>query len=128
MKLRLLPPEEWPRLVGTELEKLYPHLAPDMAQILVVEEEGAGSKIVGTWAIYPQVHAEGVWISPGHRSKGAVAKHLMEGLSQVLTHFEASGFVTSSVSEEVTSLIKGLGGEELPGKHFVVPAPHTVGA
>lgn len=125
MKLRLLPHEEWPRLAGTELEKLHPHLAPDMAQILVVEE---GDSIVGTWAIYPQVHAEGVWIDPAHRAKGAVAKHLMQGLAQVLAHFETSGFVTSSVSEEVTTLIKSLGGEELPGRHFVVPAPHSVGA
>jgi len=132
MRARLLPPEEWDRLRGTELEALYPLLSPDAAKIIVIEVEREESpdafpEIVGTWAVYPQVHAEGIWIAPRFRSKGVVAKHLMEGLASVLSQFEASGFCTASMSDEVTSLIKGLGGEELPGKHFVVPAPHILG-
>lgn len=121
----MLPPEEWSRLKGTELEALYPLLSPATTRIVVVED---GDSIVGTWAVYPQIHAEGVWVSPKHRRTGSVAKHLLKGMGLALESFHAGGFLTASTTDEVTKLIEGLGGTELPGRHFIVPAPSLGGA
>ena len=117
MIARLLWPEEYPRLVGTELEAVYPHL-PAGAQVLVVEDDG---RIVGCWAFFQAWHAEGIWIAPEHRGRGSVARRLLSGMRHVLRRMQARTVVTGATDDRVADLIARIGGSELPGRQFVVP-------
>jgi hypothetical protein len=60
MTRRILPAAEWSRLVGTELENVWPHLDPDRSVVIVVEDEG---QIIGCWSAFDVLHAEGIWIA-----------------------------------------------------------------
>lgn len=118
MTTRLLPPDEWPRLIGTELETVWPLLDRDRAQIVVVEDD-AGA-IVGCWALFPLIHAEGVWIAPEHRGKAVVARHLYRGMVQTARAMQARTVLTAAVDEDVTRLLAHLQAQQLPGQHFVL--------
>lgn len=119
LSTRILPPSEWSRLTGTELETLYPIL-PEGAQVVVVEEDGPSPRIVGTWAIYKLVHVEGVWISPEHRGKAGVARRLIGKTFEVAKALGARAVNTAAVTPEVAEMLKALGGVELQGRHFAV--------
>ena len=119
MITRVLPPEEWPLLEGTELEKVYPHLNPKEAKVIVVED---GSLIVGCWALLPFLHAECVWVHPDYRKQAkSPAVRLLRGMRQIARETGAKSVITSALSDEVVGLIEHIGGEELPGRHFVIP-------
>jgi hypothetical protein len=119
MKTRILPREEYPRLDGTELEALWSKL-PQGAHVLVVEDKDG--KIVGTWCAYTLVHAEGVWVAEEHRAKAAVARSLMQGMAIVIREaFNAAGFMTGSMDNDVAKMLLALGAIEIPGRHFTVP-------
>lgn len=118
MTTRVLPLEEWGRLVGTELETVYPHLDTQRARIVVVEDEGG--VIVGCWALYPLVHAEGVWIAPAHRGKAGVARQLYRGMVQTARRMEVQTVLTAAIDEHVEDLLAHLKAQQLPGKHFVL--------
>jgi hypothetical protein len=58
-----------------------------------------------------------------------VPRHLFKQLGIALSELQAQGFLTASVSDDVANmLLKNLGATELPGRHFVVPAPMLGGA
>ena len=120
MTTRVLPPEEWEKLAGTELDAARPFLNPAETLVLVVEEDG---QIVGSWAAMRHVHLEGVWVHPDHRGRGAVAAHLLKAMgAAVAATFGVSVAWTAAENEDVAHLITGhLNGTELPGRHFVVP-------
>lgn len=115
---RILPPEEWVRLAGTELEAVWPHLDTERARVIVVEDD-AGT-IVGCWALFPLVHAEGVWIAPAHRGKAAVARQLYRGMVQTARRMEAQTVLTAAVDDHVAELLAHLKAQQLPGQHFVL--------
>lgn len=117
MTTRLLPPSEWDRLAGTELETVHPHL-PESARVIVVEDE-AGA-IVGCWCVFTSVHAEGVWIAPEHRTRGTVARRLLVGLRHQLEDLGATAVMTGAVSDDVRALIARLQGQPLPGEQYVI--------
>jgi hypothetical protein len=116
---RVLEPEEWPRLKGTELEQVWPHLNPEMTRILVVEDDYG--VIVGCWALVRVWHVEGLWIDPKHRVKASVGRRLLTGMKRLARAVGAKVLVTASVSEDVTQMILAAGGDSLPGQHFVLP-------
>jgi N-acetylglutamate synthase-like GNAT family acetyltransferase len=116
MNTRLLPPQEWSRLAGTELERVWPVLNPDHSEIMVVEE---GTEIVACWAILTYTHLEGIWIAPAHR-KGSVGGRLLRAVFGLLKDRQIPAVLTASMSDEVTRLIEHFGGSELPGSHFVL--------
>jgi N-acetylglutamate synthase-like GNAT family acetyltransferase len=115
---RILPPEEWPRLAGTEAEALWPHLDPANAQVLVVEQDG---EIVGTWTLLRIVHVECVWIREDCRGRFGVVKRLLSGMRAAARQWGARTVLTASLTDQVKSLITSLGGQPLPGEHFVIP-------
>lgn len=118
MKTRILPPEEWPRLIGTEAEALWPHLDSRSSQIIVVED--VDGVIVGTWALMNMLHAECLWIAPGHRGGGAVARRLLTGLRDQMKQRGTMTVATSAISEDVKALLTKLGALKLEGDHFVM--------
>lgn len=118
MTYRVLPQAEWPRLAGTEAETLWPHLDPMNARVLVVEEAG---RIVGTWTVLRVVHVECVWIDPAYRGAFGVVKRLLRGMRAIAGEWGARTVLTSALTDQVRALITSLGGQQLPGEHFVIP-------
>lgn len=116
---RILPKEEWHRLVGTEAEPIKDFLDPNEHFVLVVEKN---KEIIGSWVMMLKWHAECVWISPEHRGNPVVAGRLMAGMKKMARNVNAKNLVTSSMDGEVTNLImKHLKGVKLPGEHYVFP-------
>ena len=118
MSARVLPPEEWHRLEGTEAGPLWREFNPENTRVLVVEEDG---KIVGTWIMLRTVHAECIWIAPSHRGRFGVSKGLLRGMRGVAKEWDVDRVVTGSVSPHVTDLIKRLGGFPIQCESFVLP-------
>lgn len=118
MRERILPPEEWHRLDGTEAESLWPLLDPDNAKVIAVEKDG---ELVGCWVAMRTVHAECVWIKPSHRGVFGVAMRLLKGMGRVAQEWGTNKVITGSVTPHVTDLIRRLGGVPLPCESFVLP-------
>lgn len=118
MIARILPPAEWARLAGTELETVWPHLNPTRASIVVVEDRFG--TIVGCWAAFQQVHVEGVWIHPKHRRTAGVAKRLLVGMRDLVLSWGAPTVMTAATTDEVRQLLARLGATQLPGDHYVL--------
>lgn len=115
---RILPPDEWYRLDGTELETVWPHFSADTTKVFVVEDNGV---IVGCWAVVLVPHAEGVWIASEHRGKGRIAKLLMGAMKAHVEAIGARAVYTASDSTLVEKLLRHLKAVKLPGDHFVFP-------
>lgn len=121
MITRILPPEEWSRLVGTEAEAVWPHLDSRRASVIVVEDESG--RIVGTWTLITQLHAECLWIDPEHRGRGSVARRLWKELQLRAKAFGAPTVATSAVSDDVRTLLEHVGAIKLEGDHYVMRMP-----
>lgn len=118
MRSRILPPEEWHRLNGTEAEELWPTLVPESARVVVVEDQGV---IVACWVAMNVVHMECLWVRPSHRGLAGVALRLFRGLREIAAEWAVGSIVTSSLSPKVTDLIRRFGGTPLPGEMFILP-------
>ncbi len=116
MTTRILPPAEWYRLQGTELETVWPVWQPDAATVLVVEEAG---QIVGCWAFFSVVHAEGVWIAPAHRGRGGVTRALVRGMREFARTRGVRAIVTGCLSPLVARLLAHWHAVKLPGDLYV---------
>ena len=71
---RLLPPAEWPRLVGTLLDPAWQGMTPATDKVVAVEADG---RIVGCSALLSIYHLEGTWIAPDYRGSVGVGRHLV---------------------------------------------------
>jgi len=118
VKARVLPPEEWSRLDGTEMRVLLPFLKTSSAKVLVVEQDG---EIVGRWLATPIWHVEGLWIDPAHRGLSGVARRLWAGMRRALRAEGVDGVVTGAVDDDVRRLLKHAGASQLPGDWYVLP-------
>lgn len=114
---RVLPPEEWPRLAGTEAETLWPML-PTSARVIVVEEDGL---IVATWVLYQMAHAECLWIDPARRGSFGVTRRLLSKMREEAALWGVGSVLTGATDEHVADLITRLGGDRLPGAMFNLP-------
>ena len=83
---RILPPDEWPRLVGTEAETVWPYL-PETAHVLVIER---GQEIVGCWVLAPLFHVECLWIAPTCRKTTSVARRLWSDMRRLIRSDEGT--------------------------------------
>lgn len=121
MTSRILPPEEWPNLRGTEAETIWPALNPsrDRTQIVVVEQDG---EIIGCHVLTLVLHAECLWIHPAHRGKAGVARRLWARVIRT-AHcvFQARTIATAATSDDVRKLLTHVGAIDLPGTHHVIP-------
>lgn len=115
MIARILPPEEWPRLIGTEVETVWPHLDPTRAHVLVVED---GAEIVGTWVLMNVVHAECLWIAPRYRQGVSVARRLWTFMQRTARDMGAPVVATAAMTTDVKKLLEHVGATELQGAHY----------
>ena len=116
MRTRVLLREEWHLVGGTPLALVLPQLPPG-ARIVVAEDGGA---IVGTWAVVPYLHLEGMWVDPRHRRAGGVLRRLMRGVRSVCRELGILRVLTCSDDAQITKYLFRLGAEQLPGEHFVL--------
>lgn len=119
MTRRVLPPEDWPRLQGTELEGIWPHLDPATTTVIVVEDRGGA--IIGAWAGFPLFHAEGVFIAEAHRGKAGVARLLLDGMRHVAKTAGYRSIVTASLDPTVGDMLTKLGATTIAGTHYALP-------
>jgi len=117
MTTRILPPEEWPRLVGTEAERFWPFLRPETSKIVVVEKDGA---IVGCHVLTQVLHAECLWIHPDYRQKSSVGRRLWATVQEVARSFNVYAFMTHAVDDAVKGLLKNVGATPVAGESFMV--------
>jgi N-acetylglutamate synthase-like GNAT family acetyltransferase len=117
MTSRVLPVEEWDRLVGTEAD-VCRGLDPAHTHVLVVEDSGA---IVGTWALTRVVHAECLWIREDHRKRGGVGRRLLALMRSGARAMGAGPVWTGAMSDEVRMLIEHFGGTRVPGDSYLLP-------
>lgn len=118
MTTRLLPPEEWPRLVGTEAEHLWPHLNPQTARIVVVERDGV---IVGCHVLMTVLHAECLWIAPAYRGAASVGRRLWTAVQEEARRDGVAAVMTQADSDPVRRLIARAGGVRVTGDPYMVP-------
>lgn len=119
MTSRILPPEEWERLDGTEAETIWPMLDRAKTQIVVVEQDG---EIVGCHVLLLVLHAECLWVHPAHRGKSSVARRLWAAVQQTARDtFRVRTIATAACSDEVRELLRHVGAVTLPGTHHVIP-------
>lgn len=117
MTSRILPPEEWGRLAGTEAESFISRLNA-ASRVIVVEADGA---IVGCHILQPVLHAEGLWIHPDFRKRASVGRHLWRRVQDTARDwFGVQWFVTGCGSDEVRALLEHVAAVKLPD-HYVVP-------
>ena len=117
----MLPPDEWPRLNGTEADRVWRSLDPAQAEVLVVEQDDV---IVGTWVLMRLVHAECVWIAPTHRGRGRVAARLVSFMRARARAWNVRAVLGHPVEASVEALIEKLQGTRLPGTPYLIPVDH----
>lgn len=117
MTTRILPPDEWPRLAGTEADQVWAHLDPSTAQVLVVEDDGV---IVGCWILMQMYHVECLWVSPDHRQQGAVQRRLWTGMQRQAEAVGATVVQTAAVSDQVRDLLDHVRAQKIPGDAYAL--------
>ena len=118
MTSRILPREEWPRLAGTEAETVWPHLNPEGARVIVVEQ---GGEIVGCWVQMLVMHAECLWIHPSHRGKAAIGRRLLRAMGVLARELGVKCIWTAADKPEVRRMLAHVGAEHVPGEHYMMP-------
>jgi len=117
MLTRILRPAEYSKLADTEVGALWPHLTAQ-TRVVVVEDHG---QIVGCHVLQAVLHAECLWIHPAHRGKTSVARRLWTAVQhEVRDHFQASGFATAAINEDVARLLRHVDAQPIPGQHYMV--------
>jgi hypothetical protein len=123
MQVRELPPDEWHRLEGTELEPVWRDLIElsTTPTVIVVEDEMGA--IVGCWSLLRTVaHVEGCWIDPSHRKRAVVARHLLTKMQSLFARMSQPMAIAGVTDPEVAELLMDhLGAQELPGQCYAIP-------
>lgn len=118
MTRRILPREEYGRLVGTYLEPLIAVLPPD-ADVIVIEDDAG--QIVGCSSMFARDHVEGTWIAESHRNAPGVFWQLLRGIRATAEARGSSRVLTASMDDRMTAFLGRVHAERLPGEHFVWP-------
>lgn len=124
MTTRILPPEEWSSLAGTELERVATEVMNrDGVSVIVVEDEG---EIIGCWALMTVAHVEGLWIAPTHRRRGGVFRKLWRAMCQLTLDRGIGSVFTHGATADMRTWIQAFGGERMTGEGFVLPMSRRV--
>lgn len=119
---RLLPREDWAsKLAGTELETVWPVL-PDNAQVVVVED---GDKLAACWAVYSQVHCEGVYVAPEYRGNPRIGRRLLQGMVNTALAMGAATVQTAAIDDGVAAMLEKIGAVRLPARHYSMRIKET---
>lgn len=117
MTTRILPQDEWPKLMGTEAEAVWPHLDPMKSHVMVVEEHG---EIIACHVLMQVLHAECLWVSERHRTP-TVSRALWNSVQTQARKLGAKSLATAANDERVKRLLAYVGATKLEGEHYVIP-------
>lgn len=109
MTARVLPPEEWHRLV--------PEAIDPAGQVLVVED---GGQIVGCVGLAWCLHAEDLWVAPAHRGKVGVVRALLREVAAIGARAGIRATCVAVPDPAVGAFVTRLGGASI-GPHAVLP-------
>lgn len=118
MRTRILEPDEWPRLAGTEAQELWRHLDPENARIIVVEN--TDGTIIATHTLMRVWHAECLWIHPAWKQRSNVLRKLWRFVQDTAISLGARTVVTTACDDRVRRLLTYLGAIQLDGTHHVI--------
>lgn len=114
--VRVLPFHEWPRLLTiagcpfAEAQTL-----PDPNHAMVLVEEDADGRIVGTWMLTSIMLLEGLWRAPEVRKRGVSAKRLLFGMLRLLDDRNVKTVITVIQDPAVEVLAQTAGFQPVPG-------------
>ncbi len=114
MRARILPPEEWGRLDGTDLGKLLPYAEPFNVAVIVVEDDAG--KIVAHVSAIQVTHFEGLEIAPEYRGNAGVFRALIRQ-AYAVPAMRGESWAFGSVADgdaRMEKLLCRLGGVPLP--------------
>jgi L-amino acid N-acyltransferase YncA len=114
MTTRVLHPDEWARLDGSELARALPRLPG--ARVIVCEDEG---RVLGHLALVPMWHVEGAEIDEAQRGRG-VLQALIAGMHAEARALGVSTVFPAAASDGMVHLIQRIGGVEIPARWFAL--------
>lgn len=118
MRARILGADQWEAgLAGTELPPLLPHVHPDNAAMVIVEN---GNQVVASMAVLRVSHFEGAWIAPEWRGNAAVVRALLRHSCAVANARGDSFVLAGAADEPVRALLGKMGGAKLPMDFFAL--------
>lgn len=121
MTTRILPKDQYGKLVGTELEGAI-DLLPSDAEVLVVED---GAEVVGCWAAIPHLHVEGLWVHPDRRGKMGVTRRLWTAMMEWAALNGRQTVLTGCNSDVIARLLAHAGAVQLPGTTYAIRVERT---
>lgn len=117
--VRLLPAEEWPRLLTFEPFASGGLPTPDQWRIIVAEEAG---QIVAFCCVFAAAHLEPWYIAPSHRRHPGVARGLVRASYQLLRELDigAAFAIVSDLQPEQQAIVERLGFTAAPGRLYTI--------
>jgi hypothetical protein len=111
---RLLPPEQWHRLAGTDLEPLLDvfHVKQDAIDILVAED--ADGRIVGHVALLSWIHVEGLASS----APGALLQ-LSRAVAEYCEAHDIPAVYSNALSQETERILTWKQAHPVPGTAYI---------
>lgn len=120
MTSRILPPEEWDRLAGTELAAIVAAARRQRHRLVVLVVEDDAGTIIGCWSLFQTWHAEGLWVAPSHRGKASVGRRLLAMLYKCGRALDVPGVYTAAQTPDVERMLDRCA-TLLPGVHYMMP-------
>jgi hypothetical protein len=118
MNARILPPEEWSRLMGVDVAAPVLRYA-DPSQVTVVVVEDDAGKIVGCLPVLRISHLEGLWVRPGHRNGTALRTLLRAALEAVRGNGDSWALCGVCDGDDLMAgLLPRVGGFEVPARFY----------
>jgi N-acetylglutamate synthase-like GNAT family acetyltransferase len=114
-QVRVLPPDEWHRLL--ELPGQWLKHLPDESEAVVFAVEDHLGDIIGFWMVLQVYHLEPVWIRPDHRG-GLVPRRLWRRIRQFLDSCSIVKAFCLTEKVPVADYLSRLGFEELADRTF----------
>jgi hypothetical protein len=127
---RMLPPEEWPRLLSFTPFSEGGLPSPDATRIIVAEVGGPGGEIRAFWTITGCVHVEPMWIHPEERKRPGLIRGLWREVVETLReHGVVSAFACILDRDAAMNMpyVARLGFQKLPGDLYMLLVPNADG-
>lgn len=130
LQRRMLPVEEWHRLLRFTPFAQGGLPSPDATRIIVAEVGGPGGEIRAFWTITGCVHVEPVWIHPEERKRPGLIRGLWRAVLDTLRENGVKVAFACILDRDAaanTPLVMRLGFEKLPGDLFMLLVPDEHG-
>lgn len=119
---RVLPQAEWSKLEATNAAGIWPHLDPQWAAPVVVEQDG---QIVGSCLLLLMLHPECLWIAPAHRKRASVARRLWGSIQTIARGCRFKTMAASAETDEMRAILSALGATPWPAEAFLMPVKES---